>query len=138
MKSFLSIFCIGKICLCRAGLFLNSMKNKSNNVNFKNKYCYEIKENIPINWIHTDSSGNYSEKISREKALEMKNAYRMRDKASLTSNHILGKAIDMTITWTKNIKIKDKTGKKYTLTPNMVLNVKNSIILEQLMESISW
>ncbi|TLD79366.1 hypothetical protein LS81_010565, partial [Helicobacter trogontum] len=29
------------------------------------------KENIPINWIHTDSSGNYSEKISREKALEM-------------------------------------------------------------------
>lgn len=74
------------------------MKNKSNNVNFKNKYCYEIKENIPINWIHIDSNGNYSEKISREKALEMVNAYRMRDKASLTSNHILGKAIDMTIT----------------------------------------
>lgn len=76
------------------------------------------KENIPINWIHTDSSGKYSEKISRAKALEMKNAYGMRDKASLTSNHILGKAIDMTITWTKNIDIKDKTGKAYTLTPN--------------------
>ena len=76
------------------------------------------KENIPINWIHTDSSGKYSEKISRAKALEMKNAYGMRDKASLTSNHILGKAIDMTITWTKNINIKDKTGKAYTLTPN--------------------
>ena len=62
------------------------------------------KENIPINWIHTDSSGKYSEKISRAKALEMKNAYGMRDKASLTSNHILGKAIDMTITWTKKYK----------------------------------
>ena len=48
----------------------------------------------------------------------MKNAYGMRDKASLTSNHILGKAIDMTITWTKDIKIKDKAGKEYTLTPN--------------------
>ena len=34
----------------------------------------------------------------------MKNAYGMRDKASLTSNHILGKAIDMTITWTKKYK----------------------------------
>lgn len=76
------------------------------------------KENIPINWIHTDSSGKYSEEISREKALEMKNAYGMRDKASLTSNHILGKAVDMTITWTKDIEIKDKTGKEYTLTPN--------------------
>ncbi len=76
------------------------------------------KENIPINWIHTDSSGNYSEKISIEKALEMVNAYRMRDKASLTSNHILGKAIDMTITWTKTIKIKDKTGKEYILIAN--------------------
>ena len=76
------------------------------------------KENIPINWIHTDSSGNYSEKISRAKALEMKNAYGMKHIASITSNHILGKAIDMTIIWTKNIKIKDKAGKEYILTPN--------------------
>ncbi|WP_155116653.1 hypothetical protein [Helicobacter bilis] len=98
------------------------------------------KENIPINWIHTDSSGNYSEKISREKALEMKNAYGMKYIASITSNHILGKAIDMTITWIKDIKIKDKAGKEYILTPNngiMVLNAKNFMILEQPMESIS-
>ena len=76
------------------------------------------KENIPINWIHTDSSGNYSEKISRAKAMEMKNAYGMKYIASITSNHILGKAIDMTITWIKDIKIKDKAGKEYILTPN--------------------
>jgi len=31
---------------------------------------------------------------------------------SLTSRHIEGKAIDMTITWTGTIKVKDKTGKE--------------------------
>lgn len=73
------------------------------------------KENIPINWIHTDSNGNYSEEISREKALEMVKAYRMRDRASLTSNHILGKAIDMTITWQSSFTIKDKIGNIHTI-----------------------
>ncbi len=73
------------------------------------------KENIPINWIHTDSTGNYSEKISREKALEMVKAYGIAYPASLTSHHVRGNAIDITITWQSSFTIKDKTGKEYTI-----------------------
>lgn len=98
MKSFCQYFALARFAYAEQVYFWNSMKNKSNNVNFKNKYCYEIKENIPINWIHTDSSGNYSEKISREKALEMVKAYGIAYPASLTSHHVKGNAIDMTIT----------------------------------------
>ncbi|WP_201798955.1 hypothetical protein, partial [Helicobacter trogontum] len=73
------------------------------------------KENIPINWIHTDSSGNYSEKISREKALEMVKAYGIAYPASLTSHHVMGNAIDITITWQSSFTIKDKTGEIHTI-----------------------
>lgn len=73
------------------------------------------KENIPINWIHTDSNGNYSEEISREKALEMVEAYGMAYPASLTSHHVRGNAIDMTITWQSSFTIKDKIGKVHTI-----------------------
>ena len=73
------------------------------------------KENIPIDWIHIDSSGNYSEKISREKALEMVRAYGIAYPASLTSHHVKGNAIDITITWQSSFTIKDKAGKEYTI-----------------------
>ena len=73
------------------------------------------KENIPINWVHTDSSGNYSEKISREKALEMVKAYGIAYPASLTSHHVRGNAIDITITWQSSFTIKDKTGEIHTI-----------------------
>jgi len=45
------------------------------------------------------------EMISRE-------CFNMAYIASLTSNHISGKAIDMTITWTGTLKIKQKDGKE--------------------------
>ena len=73
------------------------------------------KENIPINWIHTDSSGKYSEKISRAKALEMIRAYGIAYPASLTSHHVRGNAIDITITWQSSFTIKDKAGKEHTI-----------------------
>ena len=73
------------------------------------------KENIPINWIHTDSSGKYSEKISRAKALEMVRAYGIAYPASLTSHHVRGNAIDITITWQSSFTIKDKAGKEHTI-----------------------
>lgn len=73
------------------------------------------KENIPINWIHTDSSGKYSEKISRAKALEMVRAYGIAYPASLTSHHVIGNAIDITITWQSSFTIKDKAGKEHTI-----------------------
>ncbi|RDU59883.1 hypothetical protein CQA53_11180, partial [Helicobacter didelphidarum] len=73
------------------------------------------KENIPINWIHTDSSGNYSDKISRAKALDMVRAYNIAYPASLTSHHVRGNAIDITITWQSSFTIKDKTGEIHTI-----------------------
>lgn len=93
-------------------------------------YCYKVaynkitpqqaqqetqKENIPINWIHTDSNGNYSEEISRKKALEMVKAYGIAYPASLTSHHVKGNAIDMTITWQSSFTIKDKIGNIHTI-----------------------
>lgn len=41
---------------------------------------------------------------------------------SLTSRHIEGKAIDMDITWTDKIKVKDKTGKETEVTFNADVN----------------
>ena len=74
------------------------------------------KENIPINWVHTDFSGNYSEKISREKALEMVKKLMVEHiQLLLTSHHVRGNAIDITITWQSSFTIKDKTGEIHTI-----------------------
>lgn len=60
---------------------------------------------VDIAWDHG------SDLKSQQAAKEMVNLFGMAHIASLTSNHIQGKAIDMTITWTGTLKIKDKAGK---------------------------
>src|SRR3972149_1485273 len=60
---------------------------------------------VEIVWDHGDDAK------SRQGAQEMVNLFKMAHIASLTSLHIEGKAIDMTITWTDTLKIKNKSGK---------------------------
>ena len=64
---------------------------------------------VDINWDH----GNLAK--SKKAAQEMVNLFGMNFIASLTSNHIQGEAIDMTIGWTGNLNIVDATGKTHAI-----------------------
>lgn len=64
------------------------------------------KSGVDIVWDHGDKVS------SRKAAQEMVILANIKYLPSLTSNHIRGKAIDWTITWTGNLKIKNKAGKE--------------------------
>jgi peptidoglycan hydrolase-like protein with peptidoglycan-binding domain len=66
---------------------------------------------IDIQWVHTDAKGMVNLAASRAAAQEMVDAYAIRYEPALTSKHIDGSAIDMTITWSGSLSIRDgKTG----------------------------
>lgn len=79
---------------------------------------------VDIEWDHGDDNK------SRAGALEMVNGFGLAippnstNPPSLTSNHITGDAIDMTITWAGTIKVKQKSGTEtpITFTSNMMTN----------------
>ncbi len=79
---------------------------------------------VDIQWDHGDLAK------SKAGALEMVNGFglavppRSINPPSLTSNHIAGKAIDMTIKWTGTIKVKkkDNTEVSVTYSPNVNTN----------------
>ncbi|MDO7844575.1 peptidoglycan-binding domain-containing protein [Sphingomonas immobilis] len=62
-----------------------------------------------IIWDHGD------DKESRKAAAEMVELFDIAYRPSLTSNHIKGTAVDMTITWSGPIEIKDAGGKTHKL-----------------------
>ena len=57
-------------------------------------------QGLSIEWDHGDES------VSRKAAGKMKQLFNMAYYASLTSNHIRGHAVDMTITWKGNLTVK--------------------------------
>jgi hypothetical protein len=59
---------------------------------------------VDIEWDHGELAK------SKKGAQEMLDKFKLKHVASLTSLHIAGKAIDMSITWTGKLKIKDKSG----------------------------
>ena len=70
------------------------------------------KNGVPINWDHGDKAK--SKKGAKEMVTGFGLAVPPKSKVapSLTSNHIQGNAIDMTITWTGTIEIANKDGTK--------------------------
>ncbi|WP_020586145.1 hypothetical protein [Desulfobacter curvatus] len=88
---------------------------------------------VDIEWNHGDLAK------SKSGALEMVNGFglaippRSINPPSLTSNHISGKAIDMTITWTGTIKVKKKDGTAVSVTSSP--NVNTNTILHSIGES---
>ena len=60
---------------------------------------------VDIEWDHGNDTA------SRKGAQEMVSKFQMVHIASLTSRHIEGKAIDVTISWSGTLKIKDQQGK---------------------------
>ena len=79
---------------------------------------------VDIEWDHGDLAK------SKAGALEMVCGFglavppKSTNAPSLTSNHISGKAIDMTITWTGKVKFKKKNGKEIEISylPNVNAN----------------
>ena len=65
--------------------------------------------------VHTDSDGNPDLDASRSAAEQMVQAYGIRFKPVLDSRHILGLAIDMTITWQSDLTIADGGGAQMTI-----------------------
>lgn len=68
---------------------------------------------VCINWSHLDRSGNYSRVASIAGASEMVKAFgmeRLGVAPSLTSRHIIGSAIDISISWQGNLLIVDSLG----------------------------
>ncbi|MDH5446995.1 MAG: hypothetical protein OEY52_15720 [Gammaproteobacteria bacterium] len=67
------------------------------------------KTGVDITWDHGNAVA------SKKGAQEIVTAARIAYQPSLTSNHIKGKAIDWTITWTGDLKIKNKLGKEVVI-----------------------
>jgi hypothetical protein len=69
---------------------------------------------VDIQWLHKKSSGAPDLAASRAAAAEMVAAYgmtRLKVAPALKSNHIAGKALDMSVSWTKTLTIENKSGK---------------------------
>lgn len=88
---------------------------------------------VDIEWDHGDLEK------SKAGALEMVTGFglavppRSTNPPSLTSNHIKGKAIDMTITWNGTIKVKKKDGTKVSVTYST--NANTNTVLHTIGES---
>ena len=71
--------------------------------------------NIDIQWVHTDASGNVDLAASRAAAEDMVRGYKLQYEPALDSLHIDGRAIDMTISWIGNLRIRDGKGVLVTI-----------------------
>jgi hypothetical protein len=62
---------------------------------------------VDIDWVHRDADAKVDLPASKKAAQEMVTGYGIVKEPSLTSRHTEGRAIDMTISWAKDLKIKD-------------------------------
>lgn len=117
----------------RATLFVNALRSAGAQVTLSSTrrnatrahlmhYCWCIargeinptavpsRAGLSIRWDHGDATR------SKQGAQEMVDLFGIAFKPSLTSLHIEGRAIDMTIRWSDKLVIRDSFGKKFTLT----------------------
>ncbi len=66
---------------------------------------------VGVEWSHTKADGRVDEIKSKQAANQMMVGFEIAYPASLTSNHVKGKAIDVSIEWAGTLKIKEKGGK---------------------------
>lgn len=67
---------------------------------------------VGVEWSHTQADGRVDLAKSKRAANDMKVLFRLAHPASLTSNHVLGKAVDVSIEWSGTIKIAEKGSMK--------------------------
>lgn len=73
---------------------------------------------VDIQWLHKKPDGSADAAASRAAAVEMVAAYGMtglKVAPALASNHIFGKAMDMSVSWSKTLAIKNKAGKTVSI-----------------------
>jgi len=70
---------------------------------------------VDIDWVHKDKSGAPDPRASRKAAQEMVSAYDIAYEPALKSRHTEGLAIDMTISWSGDLKIVAADGKELSI-----------------------
>jgi hypothetical protein len=70
---------------------------------------------VDIEWVHQKTNGSPDLPASRAAAAAMVHGYSIAHRPALTSLHIFGKAIDMSIGWDGVLKIKQRNGTKKTI-----------------------
>jgi len=65
---------------------------------------------VEIEWVHRKPNGSSDLAASRAAAAAMVHGYDIAHRPSLTSLHIFGKAIDMSVAWNGTLNIKQKDG----------------------------
>ena len=71
---------------------------------------------VDIEWVHRKADGAMDRVASRKAAAAMVKAYDIAFKPSLTSNHIAGKAIDMTVGWSGTLNVVNAKHKTVAIT----------------------
>ena len=74
-----------------------------------------VRSGVDIQWAHRTAAGKLDLTASRKAAEEMVIGYDIAFKPALNSNHTLKLAIDMTISWSGDLKIADASGKVVTI-----------------------
>lgn len=74
------------------------------------------KAGVDIQWVHRDAQGVPDLAASKSAAEQMVQGYGIVFKPALTSRHIEGKAVDMTIEWQNNLVIATSNGTSRTIT----------------------
>jgi hypothetical protein len=92
----------------RAYLMHNSWRIHKRTLNPQNVLA---KTGVDIEWVHEDANGKIDLAASRQAASVMVAAYDIAFQPSLTSRHIQGQAIDMSLRWTGDVTIRTKTSK---------------------------
>ncbi|MES0020230.1 hypothetical protein [Mesorhizobium sp. M0036] len=68
------------------------------------------KTGVDIDWVHRNSDGTVNIEKSRNAATAMVEKYDIAFQPSLTSRHVTGHAIDMSIGWRGDLKVQAKDG----------------------------
>lgn len=72
--------------------------------------------NVDIEWVHRNSNGKIDLAASRRAASSMVAAYGIAFQPSLTSRHIQGQAIDMSLRWSGVVTVKNSAGQDVLIT----------------------
>jgi hypothetical protein len=70
---------------------------------------------VEIEWVHRKPNGSLDLPASRAAAAAMVHGYDIVHRPALTSMHIFGKAIDMSVGWNGNLSIKQKNATRKTI-----------------------
>jgi hypothetical protein len=71
---------------------------------------------VDIDWVHREANGKIDLAVSRRAASAMVAAYGIAFAPSLTSRHIRGQAIDMSLHWSGVVTIKNNSGQDVSIT----------------------